>query len=128
MLRTTYRYCLPAILGIAAVAATFGGAPAFADDAHRASPRTHALAVGAESPDMALQANAFLPGPIDVNVGDTVTWRVESTEFHTVSFLSGSPAGRFEAPTPDGRGLMISPAAAFSQGGAIYAGTGIASS
>jgi len=117
--------------GVAFAAAVFA-APAYADDAHQAHailpPRTHTLAVGAESPDMSLQVNAFLPGPVDVNVGDTITWRVESTEFHTVSFFSGAPAGRFEAPTPDGRGLMVSPTAAFPIGGAAYAGTGIASS
>jgi plastocyanin len=120
------------VVGVALVAAVLGGAPVFADDAQHApataAPRTYALTVGAESPDMALQVNSFLPGPIDVHTGDTITWRVESTEFHTVSFLSGSPAERFEAPTPDGRGLMVNPAAAFPVGGATFAGTGIASS
>ena len=122
---------LPLITAVALATAAFV-APVYADDAHQAHailpPRIHTLSVGAESTDMSLQVNAFLPGPIDVNVGDTITWRVASTEFHTVSFLSGARAERFEAPTPDGRGMMVNPTAAFPLGGATYTGTGMVSS
>lgn len=105
---------------------------AYAEDSQHtqaaAAPRTVTVAVGAESPDMALQINQFLPGQISVNVGDTVTWRVDATEFHTVSFLAGAAAEPFEVPTPDGLGMMVNPKAAFPVGGAVFDGSAIASS
>lgn len=114
------------IATVIATVATVSASAAFADDAHEA--RTLHIGVGSESRDMALQVNAFLPGQLDVNVGDTVNWRIESTEFHTITFLSGAPLERFDIPTPDGQGLMINPKAAFPIGGSSYNGTGIASS
>jgi plastocyanin len=116
-----------AVIGtVVSTVAAVSVSAAFADDAHEA--RTLHIGVGSESPDMALQVNAFLPGPLEVNVGDTVNWRIESTEFHTITFLSGAPLERFDAATPDGQGLMINPTAAFPIGGSSYNGTGIASS
>jgi plastocyanin len=43
--------------------------------------------VGAETPDMARQALAFLPNEIWIHAGDSVTWTFNSDEIHTVSFL-----------------------------------------
>jgi plastocyanin len=36
--------------------------------------------------------NAFAPNEITINVGDTVTWRLDSTEFHNILFTLGEPA------------------------------------
>jgi plastocyanin len=87
---------------------------------------TFTVVAGAESPDMAVQINDFIPKPITINVGDTVTWRVDSTEFHTVTFLSGAPQPDFVQPTE--AGLAITPLAAAPTGGREYDGTGIYSS
>src|SRR5579875_2052730 len=51
------------------------------------SPQTWAVTAGVESPDMAVMGMAFYPKDIFVNVGDTVTWTIDSMEFHTITFL-----------------------------------------
>lgn len=43
--------------------------------------------VGAETPDMARQALAFLPNELWIHAGDSLTWTFNSDEIHTVSFL-----------------------------------------
>jgi plastocyanin len=43
--------------------------------------------VGAQSKDMGRQANAFLPNEIWIHQGDSVIWKVDSDEIHTVAFL-----------------------------------------
>jgi plastocyanin len=52
------------------------------------SARTWTVQVGSESSDQAIQGMAFLPENIFVNVGDKVTWRANSAEIHTVTFLA----------------------------------------
>lgn len=59
--------------------------------------------------------NAFFPERITVRVGETVTWRQNSDEIHTVTFTGGAPLPGFEIPVPDGGPgeLMINPQLAF---------------
>jgi plastocyanin len=52
------------------------------------SARTWTVQVGSESSDQAIQGMAFLPDNIYVNAGDKVTWRANSAEIHTVTFLA----------------------------------------
>lgn len=108
-------------LGIGAIALAALAGTASAEN-------TYTVVAGAESSDKAVQINDFIPKPVTINVGDTVTWRVDSSEFHTVSFLSGSPQPEFLAPVPGQPGVMISPAAAFPAGGTSYEGSGVVSS
>jgi plastocyanin len=57
--------------------------------------------VGAETPDMAVTAMAFLPKNIWVNVGDTVRWSSNSAEPHTVTFLKpGTSLPEFDPSKP----------------------------
>ena len=58
---------------------------------------------------------AFLPSMLSVRAGDTVTWKLNADEIHTVSFLSGAPTPRFERPIPDAgpTDFMLNPQAAF---------------
>jgi plastocyanin len=44
-------------------------------------------AVGAQSGDEAIQALAFLPNDLTVNVGDSIVWDFPTDEVHTVTFL-----------------------------------------
>ena len=60
--------------------------PATADGGKAA--KTWTVQVGSESSDQAIQGMAFLPENIYVNAGDRVTWRANSAEIHTVSFLA----------------------------------------
>lgn len=78
---------------------------------------------------------AFLPSRFTVRAGDTVTWKQNADEIHTVTSLSGAPLPRFEAPI-SGSGpadLMVNPVAAFPTRppGApveVYSGTGVVGS
>lgn len=57
--------------------------------------------VGAETPDMARQALAFLPNELWIHAGDSVTWTFNSDEIHTVSFLVvGQPFPPFPVGCP----------------------------
>jgi len=51
------------------------------------SSRTWTVQVGSESSDQAIQGMSFLPKNIYINAGDEVTWRADSAEIHTVTFL-----------------------------------------
>jgi plastocyanin len=87
---------------------------------------TFNVAAGTESGDTTVQVNAYAPNSIRVNVGDTVTWTIQSTEFHTVSFLGGAAPPDFVQAGPDG--VFINPQAAFPTPGTAYNGQGVASS
>jgi plastocyanin len=58
-------------------------------------------AVGAQSHDLGRQALAFLPNEIWIHAGDSVTWKVETDEIHTVTFLiSGQVRLPFQVGCP----------------------------
>jgi plastocyanin len=86
-----------------------------------AAATTLTVSAGAESADREVQLNAFAPAVTSINVGDTVTWRLDSTEFHTVTFLAGQPEPEFVEGGPEGP--LLNPAAAFPAGGTSYDGT-----
>jgi plastocyanin len=88
--------------------------------------QTLTMSAGAESSGGDVQLNEFAPTQISVAVGDTVTWKLNSTEFHNILFLSGAPVPEFVLPGPDG--VFINPADAFPTGGPNYDGTGVAGS
>jgi len=48
--------------------------------------------VGAQSTDKGRQILAFLPNEIWIHAGDSVTWKVETNEIHTVTFLVSGEA------------------------------------
>jgi len=84
------------------------------------------VAAGTESEDKGVQINDFIPKPITINVGDTVTWTIESTEFHTITFLSGAPQPPFVTTGP--AGAMLNPEAVNPAGGTSYDGSGVVNS
>ena len=57
-------------------------------DGGKSSSRTWTVQVGSESSDQAIQGMAFLPENVYVNAGDKVTWKANSAEIHTVTFLA----------------------------------------
>jgi plastocyanin len=64
--------------------------------------------VGAQTHDKAIQASAFLPNEIWIHAGDTITWRFDADDIHTVTFLT---AGQVRPPFPVGcPGFSSSPA------------------
>ena len=88
--------------------------------------QTYTVSAGAESMGGDVQVNEFAPNQITVNVGDTVTWKLNSTEFHNIVFTSGAPAPEFVLGGPTG--VFLNPVAAFPMGGPSYDGTGLVGS
>lgn len=83
--------------------------------------QTVTVSAGAESPGGDVQLTAFAPVQVTINVGDTVTWSLDSTEFHDVLFTAGAPIPEFVQPGPDG--VFINPIAGLPQGGSSYDGS-----
>ncbi|MHC6591663.1 plastocyanin/azurin family copper-binding protein [Arthrobacter sp. C152] len=50
--------------------------------------RTWTVLAGSESRDQEIQGMAFLPSEIFINERDTITWKANSAEPHTVTFLA----------------------------------------
>jgi plastocyanin len=98
----------------------------FASPLSASAAQTLTVSAGAESPGGDVQLNEFAPNQISVNVGDTVTWKLDSTEFHNVLFTSGAPSPDFVMPGAGG--VFINPAVAIPTGGNTYDGTGVVGS
>ncbi|WP_338602785.1 plastocyanin/azurin family copper-binding protein [Sulfolobus tengchongensis] len=73
--------------------------------------------VGGQSSDMSVMTMGFYPEIITIDAGDSITFIVNSTEPHTVTFLSGNPPLN-----------PFLPQSLLPMGGSIYNGTGIVSS
>ncbi|MFD7155221.1 plastocyanin/azurin family copper-binding protein [Kribbella sp. NPDC059898] len=81
-----------------------------------AGPVAWHVQVGAETPDMAVTAMAFLPKNVWINAGDTVQWTSSSAEPHTVTFLApGTALPEFDPFDAHDTSL---------QGSSVYDGTG----
>jgi plastocyanin len=83
--------------------------------------QTLVVSAGAESVGGDVQLNEFAPLMINVNVGDTVTWRLDSTEFHNIYFPTGTIPPEFVQPGPDG--VFINPQLAMPSGSNTYDGS-----
>jgi plastocyanin len=81
------------------------------------SPVEWYATVGAQSADMGRQALAFLPNEIWIHAGDSITWRWDADDAHTVTFLPATePRPNFGVPpfstspaTFDGSQSVITP-------------------
>jgi plastocyanin len=103
----------------AVAAALLGSTLPFASPT--AAANTLTISAGAQSPGRDVQLNVFAPGTTTINVGDTITWRLDSTEFHTVTFLAGQPEPEFVTPGPDG--AFLNPTAVLPAGGKTFDGS-----
>ena len=85
--------------------ATAGAAPS-------AAPRTYTVLVGAESAHRGIDVMAYFPDTVKIHVGDTVHWRQNSNEIHTVTFLGTEPQPPLLLPaTPPPSPLAFNPMA-----------------
>lgn len=101
------------------------------------SAQTYTVIVGAENVSRASSVMAYFPATLHIHLGDTVLWKQNTHEIHTVTFLAGSDQPVLLVPTPDGftpAGFMINPQAAFPSAppsglydGTTYANSGIMS-
>jgi plastocyanin len=62
---------------------------ATATSADAAAAQTFTVLVGSQTTNMAVQGERFLPGDVTIDAGDTVQWKANSAEIHTVTFLHG---------------------------------------
>lgn len=92
--------------------------------AHAAESVT--VSAGAESQGGDVQLNEFAPVQVTVNVGDSVTWSLDSTEFHDVVFTAGGAPPDFVQPGADG--VFLNPLAVLPQGGSSYDGSDMVAS
>lgn len=76
-------------------------------------PRELTVLAGAGQDTVSI--NAFFPASLRVRTGDTVTWKINSDEPHTATFLSGSPPPPDPVPIPDGgpTDIMLNPVSFF---------------
>ncbi len=58
--------------------------------------------VGAQSPHKGRQALAFLPNELWIHEGDSIAWKFEAGEIHTVTFLATNPVSQVRPPFPVG--------------------------
>jgi plastocyanin len=100
---------------------TFGLAAtttALAAPVQAVSPHTYTVLVGAEDMARGVEVNVFFPSELHIHVGDTVVWKANTMEIHTVTFLAGQPLPELiipAPPNPTGSPLMLNPLAAFPQ-------------
>jgi len=89
---TVRRWAAAAVLALASAVLMYAPNPVYAVDWQATT--------GAQSEDQGIQALAFLPIELTVNVGDSITWTFPTDEIHTLSFLCPTPPG---SCTPTGR-------------------------
>jgi plastocyanin len=77
------------------------------------SPREVVMLAGAGQDTVAI--NAFFPATLRIRAGDTVTWKINSDEPHTATFLSGAPMPPDPVPIPGGgpTDIMLNPMSFF---------------
>jgi plastocyanin len=78
------------------------------------APQEVTVLAGAGQDTVAI--NAFFPDSIRIRVGDTITWKINSDEPHSVAFLSGAPLPPDPVPVPGGgpTDIMLNPDAVSS--------------
>jgi plastocyanin len=100
-----------------------GGAWAYGH--HQAHPRTWTVQVGNESRDQAIQGMAFLPEEIFINAQDTVRWRANSAEIHTVTFLAAGQTLASTQPFNPGNVAEVNKQGDSSYDGKSYYNSGV---
>lgn len=115
------------VLGVVLAFALSGGALASGAQGPLHAATTWQVKVGAQSPDRALQAQAYGPSTITVNAGDTVNWTYNAF-IHTVTFLSGGERPASPIPAGEDNLLMENPAVLLPSGGPTYDGSGFVNS
>ncbi|MBD0276218.1 MAG: hypothetical protein ICV73_30370, partial [Acetobacteraceae bacterium] len=102
------------LAALVALLALFGTGPLrIPEVASGQSGRTWDVIVGTDEEEAGgmTSAQAYFPNPLAIAVGDTVNFQFRG--FHTVTFLGGQPAPRFEIPGAEAGTLLLNPQAFF---------------
>jgi plastocyanin len=104
------------------------------DDDRDGNHKTYTVLVGAEDASTGASAFVYFPDTLTIHVGDTVHWKRNANEVHTVTFLAGMELPPFNVPAPPGlpSPTMRNPLIAFPVGpdhglydGSTFATSGI---
>jgi plastocyanin len=111
LIRGSLGVFLAALTSVFVLLGTFTSADADPDK----KSKTYTVLVGAEDVDMGASLTAFFPDTLRIHVGDTVHWKRNTNEVHTVTFLAGTPLPPFNVAAPPGlpSPLMHNPLIAF---------------
>src|SRR6185369_15232183 len=108
----------------------WGGGQAMAAPYAQGAPKTWTVLTGGEAGTEsagAWQVMRFYPQNITINEGDTILWKINAAEFHTVNFPAPGKQ-TVDFIVPEGQNVFINPEAAFPSGGQSYNGTAAAGS
>jgi plastocyanin len=72
----------------------------FAIPASASTAQNFTVLVGAENTTMGVSLMSFYPHTVRIHVGDTITWKSNSSEIHTVTFLAGETLQDVIIPAP----------------------------
>jgi plastocyanin len=98
--------------------------------------QTFTVLVSTDNVGQGFTIMSYFPNKLSIHVGDTVVWKINSHEIHTVTFLAGQPLPALLIPAPAGQPspLQFNPLAAFpfvpTKGlydGATYVNSGVMS-
>ncbi len=120
-------------LGI--VLAILAGMLGYALPAAASTPQNYTVLVGSENVSTGVSISSFFPNIVKIHVGDSITWKANAHEIHTVTFLAGQTLQPLLIPAPSGLAspLQINPLAAFptptngQYDGSTYLNSGILS-
>jgi len=79
-----------ALAGVLLLVSSFVGLSAVSasSDVHSGSPATYTVLVGLSQPGQGVNVDAYFPDTLKVHVGDTVNFKDNAAEIHTVTFLA----------------------------------------
>ena len=90
-----------------------------------AAPTTWTVLVGSQTSDMAIQGQRFLPGDITIDAGDTVTWKANAAEIHTVTFIAGGTPQATLPPFDPTDPKQVTPQGGHTMDGTSYFSSGL---
>ena len=105
---------LVSILVVVFISAFAGPIPISAlnpTNVYAASTQNYTVLVGAENASRGVDVMSFFPSVLHIHQGDTVTWKLNSNEIHTITFLGGGVTALPELLQPGPAGLVVNPLA-----------------
>jgi plastocyanin len=105
---------LVSILVVVLISAFLGPIPSSMlnpTNVYAASPQNYTVLVGAENASRGVDVMSFFPSVLHIHQGDMVTWKLNSNEIHTVTFLGGSVTALPDLLLPSPTELVVNPLA-----------------
>ncbi len=121
---------IPLLLILAAICSASSGA----EENATSLAQSYTVLVGGNDSANNAELQSFFPRNLTIHVGDTVTWKQNTNDIHTVTFTPGMTAyPEFVLPAPDGNAsLMVNPLIASAArpadgwyNGSTYANSGV---